>query len=544
MIKKLSLLKEGCLSRQLLIMLVGFTVLRFLLAFLFPVFGDASRYFMMAKAISEDPSLLTRRGSIYPSPLFLMIGACFYRVFSIIGDEFGFVGVRLVSPISGALTVLITYMICMKILNRKAAIYSTILLGLSPSHILFSSVGYMESLFVLFVTIAIYFLIKDNSPTKKSVILSGLSLGLASITRVTGFLLLATFLLYLFTRWNLLVRSKRVSLLVLLICCVLIVSSPYYGRQLYETGAVEMIGQVFPPREGLVFLDTLLYRETIVTETAQVQSQSIHFNPWFRMAGTYFEFWGIWGGAVDVLFRIGAFGFPLLVLIGFAIITLFLTFFHLYGSITLKGKQEYVLLHLCVLSLFSVFLTYVTVLSLQQGFICFSMGYRKPLITVAPVLAIYGGYGLDRIIKKMEGKRYARGIIKFTVAASLLVLLIAVVFEGVYMRERYETSLLGAAGWLKQGTDKGGTVLTIRSLEIAYLAGRRTVALSLIAPNTVDRALFETYSISHVLIPTDFAQERTSNPYMGRFRILENEGVLREVYRDSGAFILEFVASQ
>ena len=541
MSRRNSLLNDG-FSKEHSIMLIGFILIRFLYAFLFPVFGDACRYSLMAKAISENPFLLARKGLTYPSPLFLMIGAFFYRFFSIIGTDCGFTGVRLISPISGSLTIFFTYMICRRLFGRRGSFYPILFLGLSPSHILISSIGYMESLFVLFVTLAIYFLIRDDPPTGKSAALSGLALGLASLTRVTGLLLIIIIVVYLLTRRRLLTSSTRLGLSVLIVSCALIVSGPYYGRELYEFGSVEMIGQVFPPREEPISLDSLLYQVEVTAERSEVQYQDMHYNPWFRIIGTYFEFWGIWGGAVNVLFRTGVLGFPLLVLTGFTVITLFLTYFHLYGGITLKGKQEYVLLHLCVFLLFSVFFAYVAIQSLRQGFISVSMGYRKPLITVAPILAIYGGHGVDRVIKRLGGKRFPRVLIESAVVASLLILLLAVGFEGFYMRERYEITLLGAAGWIKQNVSKAGVIITTRSLEIAYLADRRTVSLSLVAPQAVNRDLFETHSISHVLIPVkELAQNRSLDPYMRRFQILEDEGVLREVYRDSRAFVLEIV---
>ena len=541
MLKENLFFKEvGYFSRHFFIILVGSTLLRFLLAFLFPVFGDACRYFMMARAISINPYLLTKKGLTYPNPLYLVIGACFYRLLSMIHSDLGFAGIRLISPISGTLTILVTYAICRKILSPKACLYSVLLLALSPSHILFSSVGYMESLFLLFVTLAIYFFIRDDLPTRRSIVLCGLSLGLASLTRITGFLLLVILSTYLLLFRNLLTQSTRLRFTLILVSCVLVMTAPYYGRQLWEFGSIEVIGQILPPREKPVSLDSFLYRGEIVAEKSGIQYQDPHYTPMVRLIGTYFEFWGVWGGAVNVLFRTGVLGFPTVILTGFIIITLLITFFHLYGGLTLRGRQEYFLLHICVAVLLLVFFATITVQSVQQGFVSASMGYRKPLIMVAPILAIYGGHGLNQVTKKLEGKSQASRLLKYVVVMSLLFLVLAVGFEGFYMRERYETALTGAAGWLKHNRSKDGAVLTTRSLETAYLADRRTISLSLISVEALDSDLFETHSISHVLIPIkEFTQNSSLDPYMERFQILREEGVLEEVYRDSGAFILE-----
>ena len=55
---------------------------------------------------------------------------------------------------------------------------------------------------MLFVTLAIFFLLKEDPPTRKTAILSGLWLGAASLTRVTGFLLLIAFVLHIFVHYE------------------------------------------------------------------------------------------------------------------------------------------------------------------------------------------------------------------------------------------------------------------------------------------------------------------------------------------------------
>ena len=454
-------------------------------------------------------------------------------------------GVRLISPISGSLTVMITYMICKRILNRREQFYSVLFLGLSPSHILFSSVGYMESLFVLFVTISIYFLLRDNRLGKESVILSGLSLGLACLTRVTGFLLLGAILLYLFTCRKFQTLSTRVGLSAIFVCCVLVLSGPYYGKQLYESGDVVTIGRIFPPHEEVVSLDSLLYRVEIQEEisTYEIQKKNIHFVPWFRLVGTYYEFWGIWSGAVNVLFRGGILSLnPFVVLFGFTLATLYLTYFHIYGALTLGKIERSSLLHLSTVFVFFSFFAVVVSSTLAYGYVSDSMGYRKPLIAVAPILAIYAGCGMAKFLERIKKNGIFHWSIRLATLISVGMLLLAVCLEGIYMRERYETSLLEGANWIRENTNKEVVVLTSRSLEIAYLTRRRTMALLLLGPQTINEETLLQHGVSHILIPIkEFSQREDLNPFLERFSTLQQEGVLREVYRDTDVFILEVV---
>jgi len=403
----------------------------------------------------------------------------------------------------------------------------------------------MESLFVLFSSLAIYFLLKDNPPTRKSVMMSGLLLGLASLTRVTGVLLLAAFLLYLLTHKVLPDSKTRIYLSTILVSCVLVLSIPYYGRQLYDFGTVEIVGRILPAREEAVSLDSLLYRVEIGTDIGDstVQKEDIHYTPWFRLIGTYYEFWGIWGGAVNILFRERVLNLnPFVVLLGFTLPTIFLTYLHILGGLSLGWNQRNKLLHLCVALIFFAFFTVAISSILTYGTVDASMGYRKPLITVAPILAIYGGRGMAKILERIKEHVFIHSSIRFVTVISLGVLLLAVCFQGIYMRERYETRLLKGANWIKENTDREAIILTSRSLEIAYLSRRRTMTLVLVAPRALDESTLLQYKVSHILIPTkEFSQRESLDPYLRRFLDLQQNGTLREVYRDPDVIIFEVV---
>ena len=540
-------LRSNRFSKELLVMLVGFALLRFLLAFLFPVFGDACRYFIMAKAIYAKPSLFAMRGLSYPTPLFLLVSALFYGLFIPFGERTADLSLRLVSPLFGSLTLVFTYLAAKRMFNEKTALLSVVFLGLSPSHIMFSSIGYMEGLFVFLVSLSLYFLVRDNSkPRETSYILCGIALGLASLTRQTGLLVAAIMALFILFDNRIRSRTGRLKSVFLMILGLSVIAGPWYIDQLYRFGTIDLFGQIFPAHEpATITLDTLLYRVDIYAPRSSIGTNepTTYYQPWFRLIGTYYEFWGVWGGAFDVLLRVRIpFFDPSLLLLGFTVVTLFLSLLHVLGVFKSIRNNRAGILHLLAISTFSVFLFVIFAQWIEYGSVSPSLGYRKPLITIAPVLAIYGGEGWKRLLEIAEETkhRHASKLLIMTVSVCLVLCLAGLCFEGNFMRERYQERLLSAAQWIKHNTLKDAVVLTSRDLEIAYLTGRRTMAMYLVQASAIDQDLLIRHNVSYIFIPSDeLTQDARLGPYVQRFSILKNMGFLEEAYRDSFGVILK-----
>ena len=542
---RISLWIDEYFSKEFLIMLLAFSLLRFLMAFLFPVFGDACRYFMIAKTIYVQPSLLVKRGITYPTPLFLLISAFFYGMFIPFGEKVADLSLRLVSPLFGSLTIVFVYLIAKKMFDEKIALFSTILFGLSPSHVLFSSIGYMEGLFLFLVSLSLYFLVKDDSePPVSSYGFCGLTLGLASLTRQTGLLVVAVLVLFTLFYSRTSSRVKRLKATLILLGGAFIIAGPWYLDQLQQFGSFGA-GQILPVSTTVdpLSLDSLIYRVDVqAPRSVGAGDPSIYYQPWFRIIGIYYEFWGIWGGAFSVLLHIQIPLFdPLLLLIGFSIVTLFLSIFYVLGVISSIRKGRATILHLLTISTFLIFLLLIIRRWVEYGDIHPSLGYRKPLIVIAPILAIYGGRGLQRFLEIGRKVRYRHTskLLLTAVFISLFLCLSGLCLEGVFMREKYQERLLGGIHWIEQNTSEDAVILTPRALEIAYLSGRRTMAMYLVQASAINQEILLNHNVSYILIPKeDPARDAYLNSYIQRFHLLQHIGFLEETYQDS--FVLIF----
>src|SRR3989338_5806082 len=106
------------------------TLLRFALAIYHQPSGDACWHFSVAKFISQNlraPLLehLGRAEPFWAPPMFHFIAALFYKFANGIG-------MKLVSPLFGSLTLFYTFLIAKKIYNERAAFFSVLFLTFLP----------------------------------------------------------------------------------------------------------------------------------------------------------------------------------------------------------------------------------------------------------------------------------------------------------------------------------------------------------------------------------------------------------------------------
>ncbi len=126
----------------------------------------------------------------FRAPFYIFYLAGIYKLFGV-----SLWAVRLFSVIPGLLAIAITYLTGKEIYNKRTGLVAGLLHALFPIIYYFESELLLDSLFMLFLQIGIYFFIKwwkDGSP--KLVFYAGLFLGLASITRPTA-LVVALFII-------------------------------------------------------------------------------------------------------------------------------------------------------------------------------------------------------------------------------------------------------------------------------------------------------------------------------------------------------------
>ena len=135
--------KLGKYEKYTIIVLIIAIVIRFALVSLYTVSGDACWYFSISKFIGNNMQIplfepLGRDEPFWAPPLFHIIAALFSSIFSIFGSDFG---LKLISPLFGSLSLIVSYLILKKFLSEKALFYGILLMSFIPIFIDYSVLG-------------------------------------------------------------------------------------------------------------------------------------------------------------------------------------------------------------------------------------------------------------------------------------------------------------------------------------------------------------------------------------------------------------------
>jgi hypothetical protein len=219
-----------------------------------------------------------------------------------------------------------------------------------------------------------------------------------------------------------------------------------------------------------------------------------------------------------------------------------MSFFHLYGAISMRKEKETRFLYALLLTHLVVYFAIQAKYILDLG-IAANLSYRKPLIGLAPVLAIFGGYGVGRFLNLDQwpilGIKHKRAVL-CGIVSILLLFRSGVAYQSYFMRNRYYTQLKGASSWIRTHTGEGAVILSSRSMEIAYLTQRRTLTLTLLAPDSIGLSILEKYNVSHILIPyADSMQMAQLQPYAEQILRLEKNESIEIVYKDEFVVVWE-----
>ena len=133
----------------ILVIILG-TLLRFFLTFINHVSGDACWHLSVAKFVGENYEIplfenLGRDSVFSRPPLFHIIAATFYNIFGIFGESAADLGLKMVSPFSGSLTLILFYFLTRKFFDEKISFIAVLVLAFLPLHIYYSTLSYVES---------------------------------------------------------------------------------------------------------------------------------------------------------------------------------------------------------------------------------------------------------------------------------------------------------------------------------------------------------------------------------------------------------------
>ena len=179
------------------ILIIGI-LLRFLIAFFIaqPA-GDSCWHLSVSRFIAENHQIpfdenLDRVGMFWPAPLFHVLSAIFYLVFSVFGTAAAELGLKMVSPLAGAGILILVYLIIKKQLGQKTAFFAAIFAAFLPIAVYFSTIGYVDALLAFFCTLSFYFALE------RKYIFSGISAGLAVLAKLNGLFIIPVVLIVIY----------------------------------------------------------------------------------------------------------------------------------------------------------------------------------------------------------------------------------------------------------------------------------------------------------------------------------------------------------
>lgn len=137
---------------------------------------------------------------------------------------------RLVPLIFGLLTITFAYLIARKVYNKKAALFSVAILAFSFYHILASlQIGDEGAILAFFYTFAFYSYLKYEEGNKVFYWLTGISAGLAMLTKESSLMLLGILTLYIFSKEKKMFTLKNIKNTFLRILPLTIIAFLFYS---------------------------------------------------------------------------------------------------------------------------------------------------------------------------------------------------------------------------------------------------------------------------------------------------------------------------
>lgn len=151
-----------------------------------PIFTDEAIYSYWAQVALNDPQNRFISLEDGKQPLFIWLAAIFQ---GLIKDPL--VATRLVSVLAGLGSIVGIYLLSRELFSEKIAKLSSILYLILPFTLLYDRLGIFDSLLTMFVIFSAYFSIRlVKNPSLENSLLTGIAIGLAVITKSSGFIFL------------------------------------------------------------------------------------------------------------------------------------------------------------------------------------------------------------------------------------------------------------------------------------------------------------------------------------------------------------------
>jgi len=402
--------KLGKYTRLTLLVLAAGIIIRFILAAMHHPAGDACWDLSAARFMAENFRIPVfeplGRDVFTRMPLFHFIAAFLYNIFSVLGNNAAELGMKMVSPVMGSLSLWFTFLIAKKIRDERTAFYAVLFLAFVPMHIYQSSLSYLDMTMALFATLSVYLILENR------LVLSGIAAGLAMLSKFNGIFILPVILFIIIQNskkdWRKILNKSLIFILL-----ALAIAMPWYIRNWTA------VGNPFWPFLGGIFRGNL---ELAIPYSGMHPGNLL--SVWTILSTTYLGIYGIPSGRISSVSSLGIPNFTLLFslwLVATIIFTLpfIISFFRKSFR---KQKTENSFLYVWILSYIAFYLLFV--IHAEQGK-AFMVTFSRYLLPCFTAVAILWADGINIIINKIR----SRSILRVLALALALIMIMFVSAE-------------------------------------------------------------------------------------------------------------------
>jgi 4-amino-4-deoxy-L-arabinose transferase-like glycosyltransferase len=430
----------------IIIILIGILI-RFSLASIYHVSGDACWQLSNSIFAAENNRLplfeqFGRDEPFWAPPLFHVVAAVIYKIFLNLGKDIADFAVKMISPILGSLTLILSFLIAKKLFNKKIAFYSLLFLTFIPLHIDYSVFSYVDGTITFLAILSVYLAINNR------ILLSAIAAGLTILTKYNGAFILPVllFIIYMNNKKDI----KRLIKDALIISIVpMAIGSIWFIRNFIALG-----NPVWP------FMNSLFNGYQIKT-FAEANVGSLNPINLLDINGVVSIFLGIFGVPNGNINSFSFFNIPYLNIL----LTIWLAATIIFIIPFLIGIPSKKLKYKNLLMIWIGFYIILIILYVMNA----SWSVARFLLPAFPAVALIWAYGMQKI-ETLKIKK-------------VFMVLISLIMMGFVLTSFVKIGFAAAAwniysddfDWIKQNTNKEDVFLT-SSQCIAYNIERQTVS--------------------------------------------------------------------